>query len=525
MSQQAVIDLSTKDQQTIATLQRVESAFKKIEDRLDGIAKKSGEAEKATSGIFVSASGDIAKFAAGLAGVGSAAAAVMLVVDRLKAEYQNLVARQKGAADAQLEFEPALAQAVRNAGGAISGAQVRDMAIKLAEEANVAPAKAGAVMSDAFSARGVSNVKQAEEVQNAALAVLQFAPELPTQDAAMFAGTTIDIMKRTGMDARQAVGLTQMTGGVARTTNLKGLAENVMPGAMQMMELGGGTMSENAALMAALTQGIIDPEGAVSRTAGITFVKELRERMPELATTMDRIRKLQSDPKLQKAFLEGGRFGRKKFGAAEIGRGQAQSSVESLIRGSGTASDAFAEFRETLGDVGSAGQQYDQMVREVNSVTATSRIQRVGESATRRVQINDTRAGQVSAIREQMQKFAMANSDSAMQQIFSSYKFEAGSLAGQDPLDQAVSQLSASSRSIRNPIVSGGVGGGPGMPSAAYLTPEQERRAANIDALASEFKALRASLDRNTNATEKNTKDQGPAAPRPITVPSAALGK
>lgn len=529
-NQEVGITLTANSASVEAAFAKINAALDKTVDRLDKMDAASKKATSSASGGLESATASAAKFAAGLAGVGTASAAVLAAAAALRREYDNLVSRQKGAADTQLNFENALAQAVRNAGvGVLSGGQVRDMALKLAGDASVDPAKAASVLSDAFSAKGVNNQADAEMTRSAAAAVLKFAPELESKDAATFAGTAIDIMKRTGLDARQAVGLTQMTSGTARTTTLKGVAENVMPGALQMMELGGGSVSENAALMSALTQGIVDPEGAVSRTAGITLAKELRERMPDVGTTAERLAKLQADPKLQKAFLEGGRFGRKQFGAAEIGRGQASSSVESLVRGQGTAFDAFQENRKALGDVGQAGQAYDQMVAAVNSVTFTSRLKRAFSGATSEQQILDQTGGQTSVNREGLREFLKASGQSKFSQDVDSILFESGTLGGSSPVEAAASRLRSKAASLRSPqavSVAGGGGGGSFAPMPYRPANAEELRAADaFQKLADQLSSLREELKKNTDATKRNTDVAPPLGTSSRPVSSAALNR
>lgn len=507
-------------------LEKLARGLDKTIDKLNKMEKASADSSKAAAGGMEQAAGSALKFVGAITGVGSVVGGILAVANQLRREYDNLVSRQKGAADTQIGFEAQLAQTVRNAGGKLSGSDVRDMALRLAEGASADPAKAAMVLGSAFSARGVSNKQQAEEVRQSAEAAMKFAPEMSAEDTAMLAGTAIDIMKRTGGNARQAIGLTQLTSGLSRTTTLKGVAENVLPGALQMTELGGGSIETNAALMAALTQGIVDPEGAVSRTAGITFAKELRERMPNLGSTDERIKALQADPKLQKAFLEGGRFGKKQFSAAEIGRGQAQSSVESLIRGNGTAAESYAEFKSTIGDQALAGQTFDQMMAAVNSVTASSRMSRAFTGATAQQQITDTVGGQTSVTREGLKAFLKASGESQFSQDVDSLLFEGNSLGGKMPLDIASETLRKKAGRLRSPAPIGYAGGGGAGGSFQPIATEAElEQAKSYDRLAKAIESLAVDLKKNTDATQQNTKDQGPRTSTPIRPPSAALSK
>lgn len=538
--QKIQVDLTANSSSVEQALQKLAAGLDRTVDKLNNVEKVAKSGTKAAADGMSNGATQAMKFVGAIAGVGGAVGGVLAVVNQLKREYDNLISRQKGAADTQLGFEQQLAQTVRNAGGVLGGQQVRDMSLKLAEGASADPAKAAAVLGSAFSARGITNEKQAEEVRAASEAVMRFAPELSAEDAAMMAGTTIDITKRTGMTPRQAIGLIQQTSGMSRTTTLKGVAENVMPGAMAMEQLGGGSMETNAALMAALTQGIVDPEGAVSRTAGITFAKELRERFPQLKDTEERLKKLQSDPKLQKAFLEGGRIGGKQFGAAEIGRGQATASVESLIRGSGTAFEAFEDGKRQLGDRAVSGQTFDKMQREVDSVTFASRLKRTFEGATKQQQISDSAGGQTSITREGLAEFLKAAGQSDLSQRIESLIFEGNTLAGGVPMDVAAQRLRGGASSIRSPARVTDTGGNMGFsPNTRFAEPKlsegESRNATAMEKLASQLDGLSAEIKANTKATAENTKvtptkkdvpTVTPAAAQtPKSVPSAALGR
>lgn len=499
-------------------------------DKLQKVEAKSKQSSKATEDGMSAAAGQALKFVGAISGISSAIGGIMVIANQLRREYDNLVSRQKGAADTQVGFEQALAQTVRNAGGVLNGQQVKDMAIALAQGASVDPAKAAQVLGSAFSARGISNKQQAEEVKSAAEMAMKFAPELSAQDTATLAGTAIDIQKRTGMTTRQAIGLIQLTGGVARTTELKGLAENVMPGAMSMEQIGGMSMEKNAALMAALTQGIVDPEGAVSRTAGITFVRELRERLPKLKDTEERLRAIQADPKLQKAFLEGGRFGGKEFAAAEIGRGQAQASVEQLIRGEGTAAQSFREFQTVISDRAAAGQKFDEMTREVQSVTFASRLKRQFETAVQQQQILDTVGGQTSITREGLSEFLKSVGQSDLSQRVENLIFEGSTIAGRAPTDVAIDRLRKTAGSIRNPSVVTDTGGNMGFAPNTQFAPREiseqdERTASAMESLASQLESFTKELRKNTDATRDNTAVTPKPVQTPRAVPSSGLSR
>ena len=531
MSQQAVITLSMKDQQTIQTLQRVETAFKKIEDRIDGITTKSGKAGSVLDGIFANATSDITKFAVGMAGVGSAAAALTTVVERIKAEYQNMVARQKGAADTQVDFETQLATTIRNIGPTMTGPEVKDMVMKLSREAVAEPAKAAKVLGDVASAKGVeAGTDDAKEVYKTSLATMRFAPELSADDQSRLAGTTMDIQKATGYDARQALGLASLTGGFARVTDLKSLADNVMPGAIKMMNLGGGSMVQNAALESALTQGIIDPTGEVSSTAGINLAKELRERMPKLPDTFARLEEIQKNPHLMQAFLQGSKGAWRKYGskttdAADLGRGQGIPAIEQLLRGQGTAWDEFQKASRGLGDQAAAGQEFDRSIRSVDAVTMASRLKRTIGSSVKGQQILDEQGGQTSILREGLMEMFQASGQSALAQDVDKVLFEGQTLAGgQLPAAVASERLRARAGELReDQYISGGGDASTGYSAYRAPKPEELRAATAFENLAKQIDALAKEMKENTAATKQNTKDNPQPAPRPTMPQSAKL--
>ncbi len=506
-------------------LEKLGRGLDKTIDKLNKIEKASADSSKAVAGGMEQAAGSALKFVGAITGVGSVVGGVLAIANQLRREYDNLVSRQKDAASAQLGFEGQLAEAVRNAAGLLTGKEMRKQTMSIASDVSADPSSVAAALSSTLSAVGPMNKAEAEQAFAATRAAMRFAPEMGRTDIAALAGTAVDVAKRTGTTPEQAIGFMQNIGGIARVPSLQNLSSNVMPAVMGTTQFG-GTIQESGALISAITQGMADTEGRVSGTAGLALAEQLRERLPGLGTTKDRIAAIASDPKMYKAFFQGGRFGNKKFEPASFEK-KALPSIEQILTGGSMLNRAFTEGIDKIGDVRGGGQKtYDELLREVNSVTGAGRVQRSFSTATTEQQLLDTVGGQTSITREGLKAFLKAAGQSQLGQDVDSLLFEGKTLSGGMPVDIASATLKRKAGQLRSPAPIGYAGGGgAGGSFQPIATPGELATAAAFERLAKALDVLSSDIKKNTDATDKNTKQEGPKAQVPIKVPSAALGR
>lgn len=516
------ITLTANSTSVETALQKLSAGLDKTIDKLNKVEQASGQATKATAGGMEQATASALKFVGALTGVGSAVAGVMAIANQIRREYDNLVSRQKDAANAQIGFETQLAEAVRNAAGLLTGDEIKKKTIEIAGQVSADQSAVAAALSSTLSAVGPTNRAEAQQAFEATRAAMQFAPEMGGSDVSALAGTAVDIAKRTGATPAQAIGFMQNIGGVARVPSLQNLSGNVAPAVMSVSQFG-GSMQEAGGLVSALTQGMADTEGRISGTAAIGLAEQLRERLPGMGSTAERIAAIQGDPAKFKAFFQGGRFGNKKFEPASFEK-KALASVEQLLTPGTMMARAFTEGTEKIGDVQGAGQAtFDQLMKEVNSVTPASRASRAISTATSESRILDTVGGMTSITREGIQDFLKANGVSSLSRTAESLVFEGETLAGESPMDSAARRLRRRASNLE---------AGPGLmgDESFSATPvpaskEDLRASAAFNRLAAAIEKLSEETKQNTDATRQNNKENPQPGPRPITVPSAALGR
>lgn len=506
-------------------LAKMQSALDKTVDKLGKVEQASKDSAKATEDGFSAAAGSALKFVGALTGIGSAVAGVMVIANQLRREYENMVSRQKDAANAQIGFETQLAETVRNAAGLLTGDEIKQRTIEIAGQVNADQSAVAAALSSTLSAVGPKNKAEAEQAFEATRASMQFAPEMGGADVAALAGTAVDIAKRTGATPAQAIGFMQNIGGVARVPSLQNLSGNVAPAVMSVSQFG-GSMQEAGGLVSALTQGMADTEGRISGTAAIGLAEQLRERLPGMGSTAERIAAIQGDPAKFKAFFQGGRFGSKKFEPASFEK-KALASVEQLLTPGTMMARAFTEGTEKIGDVQGAGQAtYDDLMKQVNSVTFASRLKRTFGTATSEQQILDTVGGQTSISREGLKGFLKGAGQSQFEQDFESVLFEGNTMTGGLPVDVASQRLKRGAESLRAPKALAFNSFDQGQVTSSREANESELKSAKaLENLAKALDSLSTEMKQNTEATRQNNKENPPQAPKPITVPSAALGR
>lgn len=299
---------------------------------------------------------------AGALGISAGLAGAVQIVRK---EYEALLAVQDKARESSLNLAGAQNAALRNLGA--DTAAERDAFIadveRVSKEAGVSQKFVYNLASSALSARGELSVADAmDAVKQAAL----YAPDSAEAGEAL-AGAALDIGKATGATPQQALGFAMEVGKMARPTATGKIVENVAPAIGGAMQSGASPQSA-AALWAALTGGMVDPQGRKAKTATLQVSAQLAEFLPEedrytiengekklarkgtgLKTMEDRIAFLQRNADARLEFLTKANF-------EQIAR----PSVEQVLSGMGATAQAYKQFYGRLPRLEESGPIFER---------------------------------------------------------------------------------------------------------------------------------------------------------------------
>lgn len=346
----------------LAALTKQATELNKLSTKWSEVKTKADEAGKSQGDAIENGLADMGRFAGSLAGVGSAAAGVLTVVSALKAEYADLVSRQKAAATEQLSLAQKQAEAIRNLGQdktIKSGDDLQTRIRQMSERTGLSETVLTGVTSGALSARGELSADKALAAVEAAATL---APDLGESGLTESAMGAMGLIRR-GASPKEALGFLLSIGKTSPIKSLENTMKNVAP-AINRVAGFGGSSAESGALVSALATGMEDRTGEESGTAAVRLAEQLAERLPGMKSTAERIDAIRKDPKLRN----------KLFGATggtfqvtdETGRKRSQHFPQLEAR-----AGAVTAYRELLGfggKVGSTGNAFDAFLKETPNV-------------------------------------------------------------------------------------------------------------------------------------------------------------
>lgn len=258
-------------------------------------------------------------------GIGSALAGVMAVVNGLKAEYEYLRQRQREAKESQLTFGEHIREMASNfrPDETMSVQDLEPAVKRLMKNTGATDTVAAGALSAAFAGHGNLTNAQAVDIAEQALRILPNNAEASNQ-IALRAG---QLMNSAGLnDPRQALGLITQIKNVATVDKLRDVGQSAVPAVMSAIRYG-DTPEVGAELYTTINNLMGDVEGARTSTAFVALAEQLREfaptskeisksklpresiaRLQAAKSTSERLRILQSDPKLGEFFLENASF-------------------------------------------------------------------------------------------------------------------------------------------------------------------------------------------------------------------------
>lgn len=294
--------LSTKDAQTVRAWMNYRNNVAAVEAQLN----KLGPANTRAAAGSKELDSQLLSIGNRLTGMATAGGVAGLAIKVLRAEFDALIERAEAALSASNKYSGSLETLAFNTAGDKKYDTLDKVEAKVREiskQSGVGVNEVARAVSNAASAKGQLDLDAAFD---AVQTVMEFAPNSPQlQD--VLSGASLDIRKMyPNATAKDAVGFTAMLGQQARITDPSKVAENALPAALLMSKVDQGSLKNNAAIYAAITQATGDVQGRTSRTGGIALALQLEKALPELKDTMERVQFMQDNPELANQFLNGG---------------------------------------------------------------------------------------------------------------------------------------------------------------------------------------------------------------------------
>lgn len=364
------------------------------------------------------------QFVGTIAGIGGVIGGVMLIVNTLKAEWEQLVRIRRerldtkatvGESQERLRLNFLADKSIKNEQelfGAV-GKVAKDRGVKFQD---IEPA-ASAVLS----AKGDLSNKQAIKALDTVLRISNDPQFVQSASAG-----SLDLAKQTGVtDFRKILGFARQTQVKARITNPAKLLQNLPSVVAAEKSLGGGSAETAAELFAFLTGEVADPTGDVSRTGSINLIRRLSEFAPQAKfktkkgqrlkvdkaliakfqnakTTNERLALLQQNPELGTQFLE----------TADLGKGQLRGALTQLVRGDAGAMKRFGDIRQGILSPHDKSQipRFEKFARgrEAAPFAAETGFKRAQTSAEESLGLNSGRSERVQALAEKALEEALS---------------------------------------------------------------------------------------------------------------------
>lgn len=381
-----------------------------------------------------------------LTGISGVIAGIMALANQLKAEYQNLKQAQQNAASTNVDYAKELASAIRSTGGQFGGAEMDMLIAKGAKNTGQTPATVAAAYNAVFTAIGPRNKEEALGAMTTAENVLQQYPEQDPMTIKQLSAVTAQNKRVFGLDDQQALGYQQKAQNVSFVKDVSSFASNVAGKLSAVAKSGDFTAAEAGALTGTLSQMGGDLEGATSTMAALTMGAELKERLPQFKTGRERLKFMQDNPELQKAYLEGGKFPgtAKPFPAAETGRSIYKPHVLDLFNKQSQVAQEFEKNVTSYGTAQDWGAEAANVRKQVNAAPSIqiAAAQRQGEASNKQLQLRDTQGAMAAVSRKIAEDLAKSAGETDLAQKISTLEFEfnTGFGAG-SPLDEVVRQI------------------------------------------------------------------------------------
>jgi hypothetical protein len=447
------------------------AANDKVIRQLKEQIKGSKKAESSDTHRLSSAAAGVGKMALQFAGVGSALGGIYLAARQLRAEYDNLVERQRAAAESQMTTSQLRARALDQAPlSEIPAHKIDAMVDRISQATKQTPADIWRTANSPFSAKGARSFEDLEAAMTAAGKVgVKMGPDFNT---GALSSTILDIITATGLrgpDAGdQALGWIRKFGAAARIEGVEAQGQALAPSVTAGVQF--GVPPEAVAEMVASTAHIInDRKGNVSRTAITNFLSKVSTEALLPGTGRGG----------GKSFVPGETFEEKRDYLRDTFWPEASAEQRAALMTSlGGKAQAKIAYRAILAPTASAREQIaaaegaipgptDPGLQAFNAnylaALRGQQMQKTADAAQVTAQsnqawMNANPEGTTGGMRQNMIDWARTHGASAMAQKVARLQFEAATLTGADPIEAASKALKVAFQDKVSPTT---VGTGP----------------------------------------------------------------
>ena len=474
---------TSEDKAIVATLQKMDRALDATVVRLNKVEQAGAKASTTTTAGFERSAQTLTKFATGIGMITTATGLVMSMANQLRREYDNLISRQKNAANAQLSIAEAQAEAFKGLGdNSISKEQ-------LAKRVQEISLKTPADQSGLYSAIGQSlgakpaGVSDADVVEAAGVA----ARLNPYNSQAM--GTNLlSLMFQKSKTPKASfadiAGFQMQVKRLSPTMSEEAFAQNIVPGIGESMAFG-SSAPEAAALLSYMGNEMGDVEGRQTRTAVLSFQKQLMEALPnEKGGLLNRLKALQKpeNARLRKHLL-GPLAGARAKGSTPIAafgiEGEAKAFVPMLNLIEGKTIGNLEQMLAQVPEIAGSGATFEQTMSDIERqpIQMTAKAQRTFATATQAAQLNDMKGARTAVTREGLQELMKANGLSDLEQRIGGTVFDTATAMGADPLEMAASEFRQRGKAMQKRAgIPFGPGGTPPLRDASPQEMEASRK-------------------------------------------------
>lgn len=467
-----------------------------------------------------------AQVVAGIAGFSGIIGGIMAICTQLRAEYDNMVSRQKTAADRQIDTAAAQRAAIGNLGNDpnMTPEQLNEQIAAISKETGVSQKDLYDAVSGSLSARGQ---RSAQDAVNSVRVAALTAPD-DVAGLKVMSGSLLDMQKKGDGTAEQNVGQFIAAKQAARVVSNDAFSQNVVPAVMGLQEFG-DSPQQAFSIMAALTQGMGDTQGANARTAAIKLARDLEREMPtskypHLKSTNDRIHFLQTPAgkKIREKLIGTD----KKKGTLDL-EAPAYATIRGLLSGTETTQAKQLQTAEaTIPELGVQSEKvFTDNLATINNqdIQKTASLNRTFKTFADNNSLKDVKGGLAAVTREGMLEALKSIGASKTAQDFISLRMEAGQLSGSDNTQFASNEFKRRAAELRTPraeqtITGAGMEGASGDYTIPAYTPGQKEIQQSIEfqALADVLAKMVEQQARQTALQEKQLEAQQKANQNPI---------
>lgn len=455
------VRMTAEDASMVAAWKRARDAQSAFEAQLRSTKNQASGTEAAITQMLSNGAAGVGRFVVAFTGIGSVIAGILALVNQIKREYENLLAKQRGARDAQLgvaESQREAAKALKAGDGSASLDFLQQQVGKISQSTGADQAAVYSAIGSALGAKpqGVSD----KDVIEAAMTAAKLSP---TNPAALETNLSAFMFQKaaTGGSWEDIAGYQMRLKGLSPTKSEESFARNIAP-AIGRGKGFGVRPDEQAGLLAYFGTQMGDTEGMVTANAVTNFEKQLFELTAGQVDggAVDRLKFLQTEQgKKARAKLLGPLASAEK--SAKAGKGGEAFGITGEAKAFGTIlglvkGDDIAALEKTIGAVGTtegSGGLFRESMASIDAMglQQNAKADRLIKAAAQKIQTGDIRGAQGAISREGLQNILKATGASDVAQQLALAQFELQTAAGTDaPVEALAGGLTSRAKSLES---------------------------------------------------------------------------